>query len=176
MGACHQISSQSFDSNSLSVGKATGYIEISIKDEEGTSVPLGVNGRISIKGPQVMKGYLHPDSSINQGYFSKDGYFYTGDLGYIMPNNELVLDGREKEMIICGGEKVNPLEVESLIKALVPNIKDVVVFDSPDHILGEVPHAAIVCANPSTGSSETVLDLIKEALDGKVSAFKIPTK
>jgi len=171
--ACHQISSQTFQSDSLSVGLSTGDIKIAIKDDYGSSIPTGIKGRVCIKGDQIMKGYLKVN---NQETFSDDGYFFTGDLGYITTDNELVLVGRDKEMINCGGEKINPEELESSIRLFVPDIKEVVAFGSSDDILGEVPCVAVVCMDPSVDSKETVFNIIERSLKGKISKFKLPKK
>ena len=107
----------------------------------GAEVPAGDEGEIWLRGPGMMLGYHgEPDPFV-------DGWFRTGDLGRLVEHGHLVLTGRLKELIIRGGEKVHPAEVERVLAAL-PQVADAAVAGRPDEALGEVPVAYVVAAGP----------------------------
>src|SRR5262249_17275931 len=90
------------------VGRGTG-VDIVVRDEQGHALPAGRQGEVTIRGANVMHGYLNnPDA--NRSAFV-DGYFRTGDQGVLDENGYLMLTGRLKELINRGGEKISPLEV-----------------------------------------------------------------
>ncbi len=97
-------------------------VEIDNPDEKGI-------GEIKVKGPNVMLGYYENPEATNE--VLKDGWFYTGDLGYFNENNDLVLNGRKKTMIVLkNGKKIFPEELEILINAL-PYVAESMVFGYP---------------------------------------------
>lgn len=149
-----------------SVGKASPNTEIKIFDENGNCLPADVEGEICIKGKHVMKGYLNvPDEDV---FF--DGYFRTGDWGYINSEGYVFLKSRKKELINVGGKKVSPQEVEDqLLK--IPGVKDCacVAAEDPEGILGEVVKAFIV-----TDDDSLSFDSIRKSLSGELESYKIP--
>ena len=127
-----------------SIGKAMKHAEIKIMDERG-SLPAGGQGEIAVKGPIVMKGYLH-DEKANKDAF-KNGYFLTGDIGYakiIQGTKYFFLKGRSKEIIIKGGVNLSPVAIESKLKKLNADIDQVYVIGIPDKRYGEEV-AAVIC-------------------------------
>ncbi|MCH8244731.1 acyl--CoA ligase, partial [Patescibacteria group bacterium] len=120
-----------------SIGKEMKHAEIKIMDEP--------EGEIAVKGPIVMKGYLH-DEKANKDAF-KNGYFLTGDIGYaktIQGSKYFFLKGRSKEIIIKGGVNLSPVAIESKLKKLNADIDQVYVIGVPDKRYGEEV-AAVIC-------------------------------
>ncbi|MCH8986620.1 acyl--CoA ligase [Patescibacteria group bacterium] len=120
-----------------SIGKEMKHAEIKIMDEP--------EGEIAVKGPIVMKGYLH-DEKANKDAF-KNGYFLTGDIGYaktIQGTKYFFLKGRSKEIIIKGGINLSPVAIESKLKKLNTDINQVYVIGVPDKRYGEEV-AAVIC-------------------------------
>lgn len=127
-----------------SVGVAVGYTEVAIvdADDPDTELASGENGEIALRGPSIAKGYWNmPDATA--AVFRHDGWFLTGDIGYLDDDGILSITDRKKDMIIMSGWKIYPTEVENVI-IQHPAIADVAVFGVPDERKGEVPVAAAV--------------------------------
>ena len=151
-----------------SVGKAAPLSEIAIYSESGKVCAAGVRGEICVHGGMVTSGYL--DQEKNRDLFFADGFFRTGDLGKLDANGYLTLDGRLKEIINVGGEKVTPIEVESVINTF-PGIADSACVGKFDEILGETVAAFLVLKN-----AEEPVDIpaLRAYLSQKLEAFKVP--
>lgn len=132
-------------------GISTGA-ELSILDWEDVLVPSGEIGRICIRGEPVFKGYLKPDGQLDKSVFNKDGWFDSGDLGYMDNDGYLYITGRSKEVINRGGEIISPFEVENAIIAAAKNpdspvygrISQTLAFSIQHDILQEVVGIVIV--------------------------------
>jgi len=111
-----------------------GLVGRPLSDNEFT---LTADGRIRIRGPQVMAGYL------DGGGVDADGWLTTGDLGKIDAKGRLTVTGRADDMLISGGRNVHPLEVESCLAAC-PGIRDVAVTGLPDKVWGDLIVALVV--------------------------------
>ncbi|HSG24060.1 MAG TPA: AMP-binding protein [Azonexus sp.] len=107
------------------------------KPMPGHEIRIGNDGRIAVRGPQVMLGYL------NGGGVDAEGWLTTGDLGSIDVNGCLTVIGRADDMLISGGSNVHPLEVESCLAAC-PGVSDVAVTGLPDPVWGDLIVALIV--------------------------------
>lgn len=150
------------------VGKVSPEIEMRIIDKEGQEVALGEVGELCFRGPCIFKGYFEkPEESA--ATFDADGYFKTGDLGYIDENNNLYLVGRAKEMFKAGGYNVYPIEIEERIK-LYPGVAMVAVMGIPHKTMGEVGRAYVV---PVPGT-ELDGDKIQAYLKDYLADYKIP--
>lgn len=103
----------------------------------GHEICIGNDGRIRIRGPQVMLGYL--DGSGPDG----DGWLLTGDLGEIDANGNLTVLGRADDMLISGGRNVHPQEIESCLAAC-PGVEDIAVTGLPDPVWGDLIVALVV--------------------------------
>lgn len=125
-----------------STGRSVGP-EIRIVDEKNTPVGTGIEGEIQIRGANVFDGY-EGDPQLNAATFV-DGWFRTGDLGYLDDDGELFVRGRAKNMINRGGEKINPAEVEEVLRGH-PDVTDAAVFGIPHRRLGHVVGAAVSTA------------------------------
>ncbi len=106
----------------------------------GVELAIGEDGRIGVRGPQVMAGYL-------DGPVLEDGWFSTGDLGQLQPDGQLQIIGRADDMLVSGGKKVHPLTVESCLAAC-PGVLDVAVTGSPHPEWGD-EIVALVVSRPS---------------------------
>ena len=149
-----------------SVGIAAGP-EVAIMDEEGNLLSSGEVGEVVIRGANVTSGYEN-NPQANETAFT-NGWFRTGDLGYLDEDNYLFLKGRIKEIINRGGEKISPREVDEVLLDY-PAIEQVVTFAAPHTLLGEDVAAAVVLKQ---GVSATEQE-IKEFASSKLADFKIP--
>lgn len=123
-----------------SVGKPLERTEIRIDDGEGGELPTGYVGEITVKGPQVMKGYLKNEEET--AYALRDGWLYTGDLGRVDEEGYLFIVDRKKDMIIRGGENIYPIEIEEVLFQM-PQIFEAAVVGVPHPVYGEVPKAYV---------------------------------
>ncbi len=149
-----------------SVGLAAGN-EIRIVDEAGRVLPNGSAGEVIIKGDNVTSGYLN-NPQANQESF-KDGWFYTGDLGYFDADDYLFLTGRRKELINRAGEKISPREVDEVIYQL-PEVEVAAAVGVPDPLFGEEIVAFIQLRPGKRLSEQQVIQHCKTCL----ANFKVP--
>ncbi len=114
--------------------------EAKIVDDSGVPLQDGEKGEVIVKGPGVMKGYYQNPAAT--GKVLKDGWLYTGDMGYRDEEGFIYLVDRKKDVIISGGENIFPVEIENFLQAQ-EDIKDVAVIGMPDKRLGEIPIAIV---------------------------------
>ncbi|PHH84949.1 hypothetical protein CDD83_1137 [Cordyceps sp. RAO-2017] len=131
-------------------GISTGP-EISVLDWSEEQVPTGTTGRICVRGEPVFPGYLRPDGSFDRKPFNAEGWFDTGDLGYLDHDGYLYITGRSKEVINRGGELISPFEVENaILTAAVSDspirgrVCQALAFSVPHSVLQEVVAVALV--------------------------------
>jgi acyl-CoA synthetase (AMP-forming)/AMP-acid ligase II len=149
-----------------SVGRGTA-VEIAILDKAGDELPPGTVGEVSIKGPNVFAGY-EGNAEANAESFS-NGWFRTGDQGYLDDEGYLTLVGRIKELINRGGEKISPREIDETLLTH-PAVAEAVCFGIAHRVYGEEVAAAVVLKGAATES-----DLIAHCRSS-LSDFKCPTK
>ena len=147
-----------------SVGRGTD-VRISIMDEHGRHLPQGERGEIVIQGPNVIQGYEN-NPEANAKSFT-DGWFRTGDQGFLDADGYLTLVGRLKELINRGGEKVSPREIDEVLLAH-PKVAEAVCFGVPHPMWGEEVEAVVVVSEPVTAAD--LLALCRERL----AEFKRP--
>lgn len=123
-----------------SVGSPPALFEMKIVDDSGMEVPQGKVGEIVGKGPILMSGYYKKPKLTAKAI--KDGWLYSGDLGYVDEDGYLFLAGRKKDLIISGGVNVYPKDIEAII-VRHDAIKEVAVFGAPHEKWGETPVAAV---------------------------------
>ena len=148
-------------------------LELQIRDSEEQVVKSGVTGEVCVRGSNVMRGYwLAASQAAGEGL--KDGWFHTGDMGYLDANGCLQIVGRNKDMIISGGENIYPAEIENAL-ATFPGLLECAVVGLPDERWGEVPVLTLVRALTAEGSqlSETA---VKAHLEAKIARFKLPRR
>jgi acyl-CoA synthetase (AMP-forming)/AMP-acid ligase II len=129
-----------------SVGCGT-HVQISIMDGHGHHLPRGERGEVVIKGPNVVKGYEN-NAEANATSFM-DGWFRTGDQGFLDEDGYLTLVARIKELIIRGGEKISPREIDEVLLTH-PAVAEAVCFGVPHKTWGEEVAAAVVLREPVT--------------------------
>jgi acyl-CoA synthetase (AMP-forming)/AMP-acid ligase II len=129
--------------------------EIMIVDNDGNPVPRGEVGELIVRGPGVMKGYYNNAEASNK--VLKDGWLYTGDMVMQDEDGFLYLVDRKKDVVICGGENIFPVEIENFLRAH-KDIKDAAVIGMPDRRLGEIPVAIV---EPKFGRELTEEEIIR---------------
>ncbi len=150
------------------VGKPASGLGLRILDEAGDDVAEGGEGEIAGRGPSIHLGY-HNNPAANAAAFTADGWFRTGDLGYLDPASNLVISGRNKEIINRGGKKFHPREIEEILYNS-PNVLHAAIIGVPDPRLGE---RNCLCVVPRPGRM-VVLEEMLELLRGKVATYKLP--
>lgn len=154
-----------------SIGQVMPQTEISIHDLEAPHDALGIGerGEVWIKGPQVMSGYLNrPEENANS---LRDGWFRTGDVGYMDDEGHFFLVDRVKDLILCSGYNVYPRMVEEAIY-LHPGVAEVTVIGIPDEYRGESPKAFVKLKEGETLSE----DDLKGFLEDKLSKIEMPSE
>jgi len=150
-----------------SIGLPLPSTEISIRNDEGVELPVGGEGELCVRGPQVMKEYWQrPDETAK--VFTPDGFLRTGDVARIDQQGFLYLVDRKKDMILVSGFKVYPNEVEDVIAAH-PGVLEVAVVGIPDAKSGEAVKAFVVKKDPAL-TEEAVIQWCRERLTG----YKVP--
>lgn len=153
-----------------SVGLPHFFTDVRIADESGAMVPRGTVGEIEISGPNVFIGY-HGNPDATAAAFTADGWFRSGDLGYLDPDGYLYVADRLKDMIISGGENIYPAEVENVISD-IEGITGVAVIGIPDDRWGEVPWAVVTVREGAAVDT----DAVRAHLDGKLARYKLPKR
>src|SRR5437763_563838 len=136
----------------------------------GDDRPLapGQPGEIAIRSAANIKGYWrNPEATA--AAFTGDGYFRTGDIGYLDEDGYLFIVDRKKEIIIRGGENISAAEVEAECYAC-PSVAEAAVFGAPHDRLGEVP-VAVIYVKSALSEGE-----LRQFLDGRIAKFKIPER
>lgn len=142
-----------------SVGVPPPLYEMRIVDDTGQDLPAGQVGEIVGRGPITMPGYYkRPDLTAEA---IKDGWLFSGDLGYVDEDGFLYLVDRKKDLIISGGVNVYPRDIEEIV-IQHPDVADVTVFGVPDSRWGETPVAAVVLKPNSDASPEAVCGWVNE--------------
>ena len=135
--------------------------------DTGELVPVGEIGEIIIKGPQVMKGYWNRPDATEETI--KEGWLYTGDLGYMDEQGYFYVVDRKKDMIIAGGFNIYPREIEEVLYEH-PDILEVVAAGIPDSYRGETVKVYIVLKEGSTVTEEELNKFARKSL----AAYKAP--
>jgi long-chain acyl-CoA synthetase len=159
--------------NSLGVPLPDTDLKI-VDVETGTEeLPPGAIGEIIIKGPQVMRGYWNlPTETANAlrtGPDGHPGWFYSGDIGYMDDDGYFHMADRKKDMIIAGGYKIYPADVEAVLFEH-PAIKEAAVIGLPDEVRGETVKAFVVLKEGETASEEEIIGFCRE----QMAAYRVP--
>jgi O-succinylbenzoic acid--CoA ligase len=161
------LSPDEFKLKPESAGKPIPPNEVMIVDENKKEMQANTEGEIVVKSPAVMKGYLNDEAATKQKL--KNGLYFTGDFGYKDEDGFLYVVNRRSDLIVTGGENVNPVEVENIILSF-PKVKEVCVFGIDDVKWGQKIAAAVVKKPDQTFEA----DELKHFLRDKIAAFKIP--
>ena len=150
-----------------SCGKPNKGVEIRIVDENGQDVPQGEVGEIIIRTPSNMKGYWAKPEATAEAI--RDGWFYSGDAGFLDEEGYVFIHDRVKDMIVSGGENVYPAEVENALFAH-PQIADVAVIGVPDEKWGEAVKACVVQEAGADLSPDDIIAFARE----RIAGYKLP--
>jgi acyl-CoA synthetase (AMP-forming)/AMP-acid ligase II len=151
-----------------SVGVAAGP-EIGIMDESGALLPRTRSGEIVVRGPNVTRGYVNNPDANAKAFIN--GWFRTGDQGFLDEEGYLRISGRLKEMINRGGEKVSPLEVDVVLMDH-PAVQLALTFGMPHDTLGEEVAAAVVLKEGKTATERELRSFAEKHL----AHYKVPHK
>lgn len=144
--------------------------EIKIVDESGNEVPDGEKGELICRGPYTIRGYYN-NPEANAKSFTPDGFYKTGDV-VIKVNGYLYTEGRIKDLINRGGEKISCEEIENLVLQY-PKVQNVCLVAMPDEVYGERACAWVM---PKKGETITFEELIEFLKQQNIAKFKLPER
>jgi len=150
-----------------SVGKPGLHSEVRIVDEAGRDVEEGVSGELLVRGPNVMYEYWGNAEATSEAL--RDGWFYTGDVGYRDADGFLWINDRKRDLVISGGENIYPAELEAVLVE-IPEIREAAVVGRPHPKWVEVPVAVVVLQPGKSLTKEAVLT----HFEGRLARFKHP--
>jgi long-chain acyl-CoA synthetase len=153
-----------------STGRALPYVELAILGGADQHLPRGERGEVAIRSAANIKGYWR-NPGATAAAFTPDGFFKTGDIGYLDEDGYLFIVDRKKDIIIRGGENISSAEVEAAVYACEA-VAEAAVFGAPDERLGEVPVAVVL---PAEGCDLSEADL-RAFLEPRLAAFKVPER
>jgi acyl-CoA synthetase (AMP-forming)/AMP-acid ligase II len=146
-----------------SAGKESLCADLRVVNEEGLPVPAGAVGEIAIRGKHVMKGYWKNEEQTRKAI--RNGWFHSGDMGYIDEEGYLFLVDRKADMIVTGGENVYPKETEDVLYEH-PAVLECAVVSAPDTRWGERVQAAVVLKAGQRATAEELIEHCKKRLAG----------
>ncbi|CAM0901649.1 unnamed protein product [Alopecurus aequalis] len=153
-----------------SVGRPAGEMELAVLDERGNEVAAGAPGEVCVRGANVTAGYKGNPAANAEAF--AHGWFHTGDIGVRDDEDGYVrLVGRIKELVNRGGEKISPIEVDSVLLTH-PDVAQAVAFGVPDEKYGEEIHCAVIPRDGASLAEEEVVAFCRRNL----AAFKVPKK
>jgi len=145
--------------------------EVKLLDEEDREVPMGEVGEFTVRGPYTLRGYFGvPEYNARQ--FTPDGFYRSGDLMRMHPSGNYVVEGRKKDLINRGGEKISAEEVENLI-LMHPSVQNVACVPMPDAAMGEKMCAYVILKQ---GQTLTLKQLVEFLLTKEIAKFKLPER
>jgi long-chain acyl-CoA synthetase len=155
-----------------SCGQPVVGVEIAVLDGSGVALPRGSVGEVAIRGANVMLGYWNkPDETARA---LVDGWYRSGDLGYLDDEAHLFLVDRSKDMVVTGGENVYSTEVEDVLYRH-PAVLEAAVFGIPDARWGEAVHAVVVPRQPAAsvpGLEQELIAFCRQSIAG----YKVPKR
>jgi 2,3-dihydroxybenzoate-AMP ligase len=145
--------------------------EIRIVDEEDRDVSRGEPGELLARGPYTIRGYYKAPEH-NQRAFAPDGHYRSGDIVRLSPGGNLIVEGRAKDLINRGGEKISAEEIENLILAH-PSVFNAAAVAMPDPVLGERTCAYVILR---PGARLTFPELVTFLQAQHIAKFKLPER
>ncbi len=153
------------------VGLPLAGISLRVVGDGGKPLPANEVGQIEFTGPHVFKGYWkNPEKTAEE--FTDDGFFRSGDLGYLDEDGYVYISGRDKDLIITGGYNVYPKEVELCIDEL-KGVAESAVIGLPHDDFGEQVTAVIVATDGEVAPDE---DAVIDALKQRLAGYKVPKR
>ncbi len=150
-------------------GRPIPGVDVRILGDEGQPQPAGGEGEIQVRGFNVMPGYFDRPEE-NEAAFTPDGWFRTGDRGFLDPEGYLTVSGRIKELIIRDGEKIMPREVEDVLECH-PGVLEAAVVGEPDGDRGQAVVAFVVPTEPPPTAEE-----LRVLCRDRLAVFKVPRR
>ena len=151
-----------------SVGVPIANVRVKIMDDNAQELPANEVGEIVEKGDVFsIHGYWQRPQINKEVY--KNGWFYSGDLGYLDPDGYLFVVDRKQDLIITGGANIYPVEIEEVIYRH-PAVALAAVIGIPDEVKGELAKAYIVLKEGMTATEKEIIDFVR----GKIAKFKAP--
>ncbi len=150
-----------------SAGKPLPGCEVKVCGADGEEVPQGETGEIVVRSPFTMTGYWNRQDATDE--VIKNGWYHTGDAGYLDENGFLYVVDRVKDMVISGGENIYPAEIESAL-AGHPNIREAAIIGVPDERWGEIVKAFVATRD----GKELTVEEVNSFLEDKIAKFKLP--
>jgi len=145
--------------------------EVKLLDEDDREVAMGEVGELTVRGPYTLRGYFGvPEYNARQ--FTRDGFYRSGDLMRQHPSGNYVVEGRKKDLINRGGEKISAEEVENLI-LMHPAVQNVACVPMPDEHMGEKMCAFVIL---KAGQSLALKELVDFLLTKEIAKFKLPER
>ena len=150
-----------------SAGRAVTHIRLGIVDDNARPLGTGTVGEVVVAGPRVMQGYWNKPKHTAEAL--RNGWYHTGDMGYLDDRQRLFVVDRKKDMIITGGENVYSVEVENLLSTH-PAVREVAVIGVPDEQWNEAVKAIVVLHDGASASERDLLEFCR----GRIAGYKIP--
>jgi long-chain acyl-CoA synthetase len=161
------ISGQDYTDKPDSVGRPFPICDVKAVDEQGVELGAGELGELWVRGPNVVKGYWNKPEATAESF--TDGWFHTGDVGFVDDDGDVYIVDRIKDMIIRGGENVYCAEVEAVLVEH-PLVNAACVFGLPHEVLGEEVAAVIEVGADDAVSEEE----LREHAGVRLAKFKVP--
>jgi long-chain acyl-CoA synthetase len=154
------------------IGVPVPGVDLKIVDVEDCDreLPPGQPGEIVIKGANVISGYWNRTDEENAEFYNSDGYFLTGDIGYMDDDGWFFIVDRKKDLILSGGFNVYPLTIENAIHQH-PDVQEAMVIGVPDAYRGESAKAFVLL---KPGTEQFTLDQLQDFLADKLGRHEIP--
>jgi len=170
-GATHSQQGSAFGLRHGTIGQPLRHTECRVVDESGEEVPMGEEGELLVRGPQVMKGY-HGMPEATEAAFTESGFFRTGDVARRDEDNYYEIVDRKKHVIVTAGYNVYPSEVEELLREHEA-VADAAVIGVADERRNEVPVAYVV---PASGAEpgEDLAEEIRAFCLESIAEYKHP--
>lgn len=153
------------------VGRALEGIEIRLVDESGAPTEGDDPGEICIRGDNLFSGYW-PDGA---GGPDDEGWWATGDVGFLDHDGDVYLVDRVRELVIVSGFNVYPVEVEDVVRE-VDGVQDAAVIGVADDLTGEAVVAFVVAPDSPPARAEGLADAVREHCERRLARFKVPTR
>ncbi|MFC7296691.1 class I adenylate-forming enzyme family protein [Marinobacter aromaticivorans] len=152
----------------VSVGRAAPHVNVRVVGPDRRRLGSGEVGEIAVRGANIMKGYWRAPELTRA--VLEDGWYYTGDSGFLDDDGYLFLVGRMKDMIVSGGENVYPIEIENILSRH-PDVKECAVIGVPHEKWGESVHAVIRVSEDACVSGQDIIDYCR----ARIAHYKCPT-
>jgi long-chain acyl-CoA synthetase len=148
-------------------GRAVPHIRLEIFDDQDNALGKGQVGEVVVSGARVMREYWNKPKHTAEAL--KNGWYHTGDMGYLDEQSRLFIVDRKKDMIISGGENVYSVEIENVMSQH-PAVLEVAVIGVPDEQWGEAVKAIVVLREGAAASPEDLIGFCR----GKIAGYKLP--